>query len=368
MTFWQEELKASDYVLNIIKYGYKIPFTSIPPPTVEKNNASALRNADFVETELQKLLADGRILRTRVPPHTVNPLSVSEGTKSRLVLDLRNINPYVILKQFKYENLKTLADLFEKNYHFASFDLKNGYHHIRMAPEYQKYLGFAWTYTNGQRFFYFFTVLPFGLSSACYVFTKITRPLTKKWRSAGIRSLMYIDDGIFGSPDALRTQVLCDLIRSDVSASGFTINEEKSKLYPVQKGEWLGFEIDTGTMEFSVPLRKIVGLKLLLDNALHRSTITPRALAKLAGKIISMTIAIGPVARLFTRQMYHHIEHRIHWDAPAKLNVKTWGELKFWQENLEQNNGYKIKTDDPSSLVLYCDASAFAFGGSWLLV
>ena len=36
------------------------------------------------------------------------------------------------------------------------------------------------------RNFIFFCVLPFGLSTACYVFTKLLRPLVKHWRSMGV--------------------------------------------------------------------------------------------------------------------------------------------------------------------------------------
>ena len=44
--------------------------------------------------------------------------------------------------------------------------------------------------------FYVFSVLPFGLATACYAFTKLLRPLIKYWRSQGLRALLYLDDGI----------------------------------------------------------------------------------------------------------------------------------------------------------------------------
>jgi hypothetical protein len=44
--------------------------------------------------------------------------------------------------------------------------------------------------------FNIFLVFPFGLSSACYIFTKITRPLIKKWRGERKQVLMYLDDGL----------------------------------------------------------------------------------------------------------------------------------------------------------------------------
>ena len=54
----------------------------------------------------------------------------------------------------------------------CTFDLKSGYHHV----EPQKFLGFEWDSK-----FFVFMVLPFGLATACYVFTKLMRPLVKLW-------------------------------------------------------------------------------------------------------------------------------------------------------------------------------------------
>ena len=47
--------------------------------------------------------------------------------------------------------------------------------------------------------FYVFTVLPFGLATACYVFMVLLRPLTKFWRAQGLKAVIYLDDGIVAS-------------------------------------------------------------------------------------------------------------------------------------------------------------------------
>ena len=228
VSYWENTLEASPFVLDIIKEGYRIPFTSEPPPSYDKNNASATRNREFVEKSIKELLADGRIRETKIKPHNVNPLSVSEGQKLRLVLDLRNVNPYVNNVKFKYEGLKTASDLLEKDDFMATFDLKNGYHHIPIDENFQGYLGFAWTFADGSTKFYVYTVLPFGLSSASYVFTKFTRPLIKKWRAAGIKNIMYLDDGIIIAPTSDTAKQICETIRQDLKGAGVTLNEEKT--------------------------------------------------------------------------------------------------------------------------------------------
>ena len=56
--YWENELKASPFVLNIIKNGYTLPFENgeFPPPFFAKNNASALKHKAFVEKSIKELL------------------------------------------------------------------------------------------------------------------------------------------------------------------------------------------------------------------------------------------------------------------------------------------------------------------------
>ena len=84
--------------------------------------------------------------------------------------------------------------MFQKNDYLFSFDLKSGYHHIDIYEPHRHYLGFGWQ-SQGMTQFYLFAVLPFGLSMACYAFTKLLRPLVKYWRAHGLRALLYLDDG-----------------------------------------------------------------------------------------------------------------------------------------------------------------------------
>ena len=77
--------------ISAIRNGYKIPFISTPPPRRFTNNASALKEADFVNAAILELLHDNRVEEIISPPDIVNPLSVSvqPNGKKRLILDLR---------------------------------------------------------------------------------------------------------------------------------------------------------------------------------------------------------------------------------------------------------------------------------------
>ena len=69
-----------------------------------------------------------------------------------------------------------------------------------------------------------FTVMPFGLSTACYAFTKFMWPLVKYWKSRGLCTVLYLDDGIVAvkgkeSPDHESSQVKQDLTKAGLMQS-----------------------------------------------------------------------------------------------------------------------------------------------------
>lgn len=72
-----------------------------------------------------------------------------------------------------------------------TFDLKSGYHHVEIFEEHRKFLSFSWKFSDGNVRYFQFSVLPFGLSSAPYLFTKLLKPLVKKWRSVGFSIVVY---------------------------------------------------------------------------------------------------------------------------------------------------------------------------------
>eukprot|EP00111_Clytia_hemisphaerica_P022459 TCONS_00066021-protein len=254
--FWEDELKTPFPLMDTVKNGYKLPFECTPPPFYAKNNASSLKNKDFVETSINELLIEGRIKQVKEVPFCVNPLTVVEkNSKLRLVLDLRHINSYIQPPKFKYEDLKTAAEILDQNDFMITFDLTSGYHHVPINNNFQKFLGFAWDY-NGETKYFIFRVLPFGLNIACWIFTKLMRQLVKRWRRQGIKCAMYLDDGILGCSSFSKMTENRIVILRDLWSAGLTLNLKKSSLKPERQKIWLGFIVDTENMIFEVPEEK----------------------------------------------------------------------------------------------------------------
>ena len=51
-------IDAPQFILEVIEFGYKLPFISIPAPKVSNNNRSALAEVYFVEDAIQNLLPE----------------------------------------------------------------------------------------------------------------------------------------------------------------------------------------------------------------------------------------------------------------------------------------------------------------------
>ena len=85
---------------------------------------------------------------------------------------------------------------FVKDMYMISFNSKSCYHHIDIAQEHQTFLGFSWQAPDSiKEIFYVFTVFPFDLSSAPYVFSKVLKPLEKYSRIQGLCIAIFLDDG-----------------------------------------------------------------------------------------------------------------------------------------------------------------------------
>ncbi len=364
IAFW-EKIGASNWVLEIIRNGYALPFVEQPHAAEFSNHRSAQCKEAFVTSELERLSKIGCIKEVSKDKATIiSPLGVVSNTdKNRLILDLRFVNSLLKSFQFKYEDLRTFRDIFQAGDWFFKFDYKSGYHHIDIIPQHQQYLAFSWGEGQTKRYFVF-TVLPFGLATAPYVFTKIQKALVKHWRAQGIRIFTYLDDGIGGGSTKETTKEISGIIRKDVESSGFLWHPEKTVWEPSQQGEVLGFLIDLERGYFQVPERRIKCLQKKLGCVAQSSRSSARDIAQVTGTIVSMGLALGPVARLWTRGLYRFIMQANTWGERKELDEDAMREIVFWKNNFEICHGQPIWWVNPKPDILtYSDASDTGWGG-----
>ena len=364
LCFWKEVLHAPDPIIDCISEGYKLPLLSSPPTFFSKNQSSACQNADFVSSAITELLQNRCVQKIAYKPHICSPLSVvsNNAGKLRLVLNLRYLNQFLLKEKFKYEDLRVAMLMFQPGDYMFTFDLKSGYHHVDIHREHWKYLGFAWGEGPTLQC-YVFCVLPFGLATACYLFTKLLRPLVKYWRSQGLRIVVYLDDGIAAMEGELGARKASLVIREDLTKAGFVVNMAKCIWTPSQQCSWLGFDIDLHQGKIAVPQEKIDTLKLQLQQAAGKPRLTAKSLASLTGKIIAMAIALGPVARLMTRELYALLNTRQSWCDTLLITDEVKSEIHFWLTEIAKFNGQNIWVGPSALRVVYTDASQTGYAG-----
>ena len=120
----------------------------------------------------------------------------------------------------------------------------------------------------------------------------------KRWRGRGIRNIIYIDDGICAAPTVEECIANRDIVIQDLAKAGFVLNTKKSCLDPVQYGRWLGFMLDLKGGSFQVPNDRVLKLNSAIAAIPESGRVRVHSLASIAGQIISIGLAVGPVAYL----------------------------------------------------------------------
>jgi hypothetical protein len=314
-SFWKG-IGANPDVLDVISLGYKLPFTQ-PPPSTRSRTINPLIPIVPIESDN--------------PFCVVNPLSVAvqSSGKLRLILDLRYINKYLYNAKIKFEDWKDALKYITEGDFMFSFDLKSGYHHIDIFPDHTKYLGFAWQ-VEGVLKYFSFTVLPFGLSNAPYIFTKCLRPLVRHWLNKGMYIVVYLDDGWAREVSSERCGEVSSKVKSDLLAVGFVPNIEKSVWSPTQELDWLGMTWNAKEGFLKVTDRRVTDIISVISKLLEEfPRVTARKFASITGKIVSLYPVVGNIAQLKSR-----------WDSVFFLasDSRAVDELHFWKLELTNLN------------------------------
>lgn len=180
---------------------------------------------------------------------------------------------------------------------------------IYICDDHVKYLSFKWSFSLRKFQYFAFQVLPFGLSSVPYIFSKVMR-LFKHWRSKGYIVLFYLDDRIRGAYSLDQAKELSRILRNDVIKAGFILSAETSNWDPHQEFSVLGYISNFESEMIYVSERRSDKLRSSLAKTTSDNSLRIRSLASIVGQIISMLTAVGNIVRLMTRLCYAAIEKR----------------------------------------------------------
>ena len=205
-----------------------------------KNPKSSRVHSDFVTQAIAGMLEAGAA--SALPPGgiptVVRPLGVvtkAHSTKLRLIINMIYVNDHLAKRVFKFEGLSDLADMSERGDYPISYDLTSGYYHEPLHPDSRRFVGFQW-----KGVFYPYNCLPFGLSTAPWIFSKIIRELVMYWRKDGISMLPYLDDFMAMKHGFWACVCLARRPERDFVRAGLKINVPKCRTIPAQQRRQLG--------------------------------------------------------------------------------------------------------------------------------
>ena len=318
IAYWRT-IECSEFILKVIQNGYVIPVMGEVDSVHLRNNRSSRIEPEFVRRSIDELLDNGAIVECTTKPYVANPLTVAhKNGKKRLVIDMRHINDRLKKARCKYDNHDVAQQFYTRGGFMTVFDLKSGYHHIEVAEAQHELLGFAYEDSRGKLRFFKFVVLPFGLATAGYIFTKVLRELIRHWRSMQIQALVFLDDGLQTNKDFATTSAHAMQIKGSLLMAGWVPHRSKSVWVPTQVMPWLGFTTDLVAGTISANEERINNAKKLITEILCMKKVHIRKLAQVKGMIASMERSHGDIVHLMTRFLNLAISEGNFLELPGK--------------------------------------------------
>ena len=358
-------ITTDKWILDCVQ-GFQIPFSSLPSQERRPNPPiSSAEQSSLILAEVNMLLEKGAITSVRNPSDLMSFYSTlflvpKKGGQMRPVINLKKLNKWVEPQHFKMEGMGTLRELLRGNEWMVKVDLKDAYFTIPIHTDHQPYLRFM----VGQEH-YQFTCLPFSLSCALWVFTKVMKPIAIFLRARGVRMIVYIDNILLMADTAAQAKSHLEALTFLLTGLGFVINAQKSITTPTQQIEFLGLKVNSVSLHLSLPGEKLHHIRMEVRQHLQRSQVTARQLAQLIGKLHATSQAVLP-APLFYRSLQGDL-HRVlnltnqNYDALVSLSAQALEELIWWQEKLTQWNG-KALLCRPQTITITSDASLQGWG------
>ena len=297
----------------------------------------------------------------------------------RPILNLKAFNKFVVPPSFRMETLRTVMDCLGEaaqqrrntSEHLRdsslsetwaiSIDLRDAYFHLAVAPEHTKYLRFAY---NGRAFE--FLVLPFGLSTAPRVFTRIVRVIEAFIKIHGVDMHQYLDDWLMKNQSKSLVERHRDLTLFWVNKLGFLVNEGKSQLIPTQASAFLGSTLDLLNMLVFPSERRILRATRLAASLLARTAQPAKTWQRFLGHLSSLRELVPmAVVHMWPIQLMLHDQWTQVSDSPYVRiypNEETLDELEWWMSQANLRVGRPFLHPDPTMSII-TDASKEGWGG-----
>lgn len=288
-------------------------------------------------------------------------VSKPNGDK-RFILNLKNLNHFISKLHFKMEDYRTASKLVPVNGYMATIDLKEAYFLIKIRESDRKFLRFLFENKNNV-ITYEFNVMPYGLSVAPRVFTKIMKEVVAHLRFQGYKNVCYLDDILCLGDTYSECQKNVVATLNLLECLGFVVNYQKSCTIPKQTCKFLGFMFDSVNQTISLPTEKRHKIFNLISSFSLQQKRTVREFAQLIGVLVAACPAAKYgwlYTKILERQKFLALQKCPNFEAQFKPHPTILDDLNWWKLNVfKTSNSLKTVNFD---LEIYTDASRTGWG------
>ena len=360
-------IKPDIWVESVVTKGYKIEFTATPP--IRKMVYKTPLPINKVQRDT--LLEEVKALLLKKAIYPIFPpfeegfwstffLAPKKTGDWRPILNLKPLNKYIKPKRFRMESLAIVLKAPIRGRWATSIDLKDAYLHIPINQDHQRWLRF---HIKDQA--YAFRCLPFGLSTAPRVFTRVVKAVGAFLRRQGVQIHFYLDDWLITSQSLVMAHRHTDLVLRTLARLGFIVNLKKSHLQPTQSPIFLGARLDLLGRVY--PSQERICNLIECARIFNQAEYAPAAAwLKLLGLMASM-VELVPWCRFRMRPiqlhlLYHYRPNLHPLSKPVPLSHIVHQELDWWEmeNNLLVGRVFPVP---PPQLVVTMDASKKGWGG-----
>ncbi|CAJ0964903.1 unnamed protein product [Ranitomeya imitator] len=252
------------------------------------------------------------------------------------ILDPKLLNKSIRVQRFRMESLRSVIVSMEKGEFLASIDIQDAYLHIPIFPSHQRLLRFAVQEQHFQ-----FVALPFGLTTALRVFTKVMAAAVAIFHTRGVVVLPYLDDILIKGPSFRACKKAVNITIDSLFRLGWKINFKKSSPEPAQRISFLGMILDSSHGLVLLPPEKISALQREAQKLSQPRTHSLHFSMRVLGRMVAALEAV-PFVQLHLRPLHHAL--LAVWDrnpfslerpSPASQTVSQVVDIKVLPESRE---------------------------------
>ena len=329
---WRQ-ITQNNFILRIVREGYKFQFASPPPAYKIVSNPSSEVKVEALSSEISRHLLSGAIKEVEFSEdQTVSRVFTVPKSSggNRQVIDLKLVNKSIQDTHFKMEDRNFIKGLINQGDFMASIDLSDAFFSIPIHTESQKYTAFE--FKNAR---YVYQVLPFGYKASPRIFTKMLKTLIGYLRARGVKISAYLDDIFLAAPTKEILKNNIKLTIDWLNKLGFTVNYKKSCLSPSRSILHLGYLWNSVDMSLSLPGDKIASTAARAYKLINKEKVSNKSLASFIGTVTSHSSAFqnAPLYyRALQRDLINSVNSDRDWKKDTILSQDAIKDLKFWSK------------------------------------